>query len=72
MNAELARGVMERSRKVRVCVAGHAHWNDTRVVNGIPYLTVLSASESLWTNDEASRAWAMLSLSDTIKLEASG
>jgi 3',5'-cyclic-AMP phosphodiesterase len=72
VNALLARGVIERSGRVRVCVAGHAHWNDARVVNGIPYLTVLSACESYWTPNEASRAWAMLTLSDTIKLEVFG
>lgn len=71
-NAEAARAIMEQSGKVRVCVAGHAHWNDARTVNGIPYLTILSASESYWTPGEPSRAWGLLELGDTIKLEVFG
>jgi 3',5'-cyclic-AMP phosphodiesterase len=71
-NASAARAVLEQSGKVRVCVAGHAHWNDVRIVNDIPYVTVLSASESLWTPGEPSRAWALLELSESIKLEVFG
>jgi 3',5'-cyclic-AMP phosphodiesterase len=71
-NAAAARAAMEASGRVRVCVAGHAHWNDLRTVNGIPYVTVLSALESHWTAHQPSRAWALLELGNTVKLEVFG
>jgi 3',5'-cyclic-AMP phosphodiesterase len=71
-NADAARAIIEQSGKVRVCVSGHAHWNDTRTVNGIPYLTVLSASESHWTGSQPSHAWALLDLGETVRLEVYG
>jgi 3',5'-cyclic-AMP phosphodiesterase len=71
-NAAAARHAMEASGKVRLCVAGHAHWNDRRTVNGIPYITVMSASESHWTSGRASRAWALITLGQAIRLEVFG
>ena len=87
VGADAARAIMEASgngsggnglgsngsgSKVRLCVSGHAHWNDHRVVNGIPYITLLSATESHWTAPAPSRAFAFLSLSDEIMLEVRG
>ncbi len=37
---EAARRVMERSRRVKLTVSGHAHWNHRVTVGGIPYLTL--------------------------------
>ncbi len=70
--ADAARAMLERSPNVRLCVSGHAHWNDHRVVNGIPYITLLSATESHWTTPSPSRAYAILSLSDEISVEVRG
>ena len=64
--------MMQTSGKVRLCVSGHAHWNDHRLVQGIPYITLLSATESHWTTPLPSRAYALLSLSDEIRLEVRG
>ena len=72
LGSDAARALLERSGKVRLCVSGHAHWNDHRVVNGVPYITLLSATESHWTAPLPSRAFAFLSLSDQIKLEVRG
>lgn len=71
-NAEAARRAMESSAKVCLCVAGHAHWSDHRRVNGIPYITVMSATESHWTPGQPSRAWALLELGHTVRLEVFG
>lgn len=70
--ADAARSLIERSGKVRLCVSGHAHWNDHRVVGGIPYITLLSATESHWTAPLPSRAFAFLTLGDQIRLEVRG
>ena len=67
-----ARAIIEESGKVRLCVSGHAHWSDHRIVNSVPYITLLSATESHWTAPLPSRAYAFLSLSDEIRLEVRG
>ena len=72
VGADAARAIIGQSGKVRLCVSGHAHWNDHRVVQGIPYITLLSATESHWTAPSPSRAFTFLSLSDEIKLEVRG
>ena len=72
VGADAARVILEASGKVHLCVSGHAHWNDHRVVNGIPYITLLSATESHWSAPLPSRAFALLSLSDGIRLEVRG
>jgi 3',5'-cyclic-AMP phosphodiesterase len=70
--AQAARAIMEASGKVQLCVSGHAHWFDEREVGGIRYVTLLGATESQWTNGDASGAWAMLELNGSIKLEVFG
>ncbi len=72
LGAGAARAILEQHPLVRLCVSGHAHWNDHRVVGSIPYITLLSATESHWTAPLPSRAYAFLSLSDEIKLEVRG
>jgi 3',5'-cyclic AMP phosphodiesterase CpdA len=57
---------------VRVCINGHAHWNDLRVVNGIPYVTLLSATESYWSRPDPSRAWALVTLGERITVIVHG
>lgn len=76
-NAALVRGVLERINaerpdKVRLCINGHAHWNDVRMVGGIPYVTVLSLSESVLTGGQPSKSWAWLELGETIRLKIHG
>lgn len=70
--AEHARAIIKKSGKVRLCVSGHAHWFDHRVVDGTPYLTLLGPTESHWSNGEASEAWSMLHLDCRISLEQFG
>ena len=72
VGADAARTIIERSGKVRLCVSGHAHWNDHRVVASIPYITLLSATESHWSAPLPSRAFALLTLGDGIRLEVRG
>ncbi len=70
--ADVIRGILEQSAKVRLCVSGHCHWFDARQVNGIDYLTLLGPTESHWTNGEASGAWTLLELSDVITVQQFG
>jgi hypothetical protein len=70
--ADAARAVIEASKRVRVCIAGHAHWNDLRTVNGIPFVTLLSATESYWSRPEPSRAWALFTLAERIHVDVYG
>lgn len=70
--AELARAVLERSGRVRLCVSGHAHWNDVRTVNGVPYLSVQGLTESWASGGRAAGAWAWLELGETIRVRVKG
>ncbi len=70
--ADAARTIIEQSGKVQLCVSGHAHWFDERVVGGVRYVTLLSTTESHWTGGDASGAWAMLELNGSISLEVFG
>lgn len=70
--SERARAILERAGVVRLCVSGHAHWNDLRRVNGIPYLTVQSLTETGYTAGTAAGAWTLLELGRTIRATVHG
>ncbi len=70
--SELAREIMVNSGKVKLCISGHAHWFDQRLVNGIPYITLLGPTESHWSEGQACGAWTMLELGEHITLEQFG
>jgi 3',5'-cyclic-AMP phosphodiesterase len=71
-NHEKARKILEDSRKVKICVSGHAHWFDKRNVGGIDYITLLGPTETQWTNGTPPETWAMLELNGNPKLEVFG
>ena len=50
--------------RVALCVAGHVHWNNVSRIDGVPYLSLQSLTESFTTQDEASASWAALTLHD--------
>ena len=64
--ARQARKIMERSKKVILCVAGHVHWNTFNQINGIPYLSLHSLTESFTTPPDPSGAWAFLEIGERI------
>jgi 3',5'-cyclic-AMP phosphodiesterase len=70
--SDVARQIIEQSTKVRLCVSGHAHWFDHRIVNSIPYVTLLGPTESHWSNGEACGAWALLELGEQIEIKQFG
>lgn len=69
---EAARRVMERSRRVKLVVSGHAHWNHWVAVGGIPYLT-LDALVPLAGSQENVGNYGFLTLTDDfMQLEVFG
>lgn len=67
-----ARAIIERCRHVRLCVSGHAHWNDVQHVNAVTYLTLQSLTESWATGGLAAGAWTWLELEDVIRVFVHG
>ncbi len=70
--SDQVRRILERSPHVRLCVSGHAHWNDLRHVGNLTYLTLQSLTESWATDGIASGAWTWLELDDTIRVQVHG
>ncbi|WP_299441352.1 HAD-IIA family hydrolase [uncultured Rhodospira sp.] len=71
-HAEIRR-VIEDSRHVALCLAGHVHWNSVQTVDAVPYLTVQSLTESFTTPGRACGAWADLDIrADRVRLRVAG
>jgi hypothetical protein len=71
-NASLARDLIERSEKVIAVVSGHVHWNQLHFMDGIPYFSLQSLSETFTTHPHAAGSWGILTLGNTIELEVFG
>lgn len=71
-NAAEARDVIERSGKVILCLAGHTHWNARNTIDGIHYVTIHSLTESFTTWPHPSGAYALVQVSDDIRIEVFG
>ena len=65
-NGPAIRQVLRETGNVVACLAGHTHWNKLTVLDGIPFITVQSLTESFTTADEAAACWAMVEVSDEI------
>jgi hypothetical protein len=71
-NASLARDLIQSSEKVIAVVSGHVHWNQLYFMDGIPYFSLQSLSETFTTHPHAAGSWALLTLDDTVELEVFG
>jgi len=72
-NAGLAREVVRRSNKVSMVMAGHVHWNALNVVDGVPYVTIQSLTETFTTSPHPAAAWATLDVTgETLALQIVG
>lgn len=60
--AEIRRVIVD-SGKVKLCAAGHVHWNALHTVDGIPFLSMQSLTETCTTGDPAA-AWSTLEIAD--------
>ena len=66
------RALLQDAGTVVACVAGHVHWNNLSVIDGISYISVQSLTESFSTADTASAAWAMITLGDDLHWQTQG
>ncbi len=71
-NGDRARDVIERSGKVILCLAGHAHWNALNTIDGIPYVTIQSLTESFTTPGRACGAFGLLEIDEAIDISVLG
>jgi predicted phosphodiesterase len=71
-NGDRAREILERSGKVVLCLAGHAHWNALNTIDGIPYVTVQSLTESFTTPGRACGAFGLLEIDEAIDISILG
>lgn len=69
---EKIRDVIERSKKVILCVNGHAHWNAYHCIDGIHYITLPSLTETFPTYPKVCESWAKLSVGEDIHLRVFG
>lgn len=71
-NVDDATEVLFRHPQVVACLHGHTHQPDVTVLDGLPFLTVPSPTESFATGQEASGGWATLELGDELHFRAYG
>ncbi|MDP6833385.1 MAG: HAD-IIA family hydrolase, partial [Alphaproteobacteria bacterium] len=64
--------LIRQAGNVILCVAGHVHWNDVNLIDGIPYITVQSLSESFTTEGMAAGAWASIEVDHEIRWRTHG
>ncbi|PPR62212.1 MAG: Acid sugar phosphatase [Alphaproteobacteria bacterium MarineAlpha4_Bin2] len=60
------RRVLREAGNVVLCVAGHVHWNKANTVDGIPYLSLQSLTESFTTAPAPTGAWSTIEVGDDI------
>ncbi len=71
-NGSAIREVLRETGNVVACIAGHTHWNKLTTLDGIPFITVQSLTESFTTEGEASAAWAEVEIGEQIRWRTTG
>ena len=71
-HAREIQALIREAGNVVLCVAGHVHWNDVNLIDGIPYITVQSLSESFTTEGAAAGAWATIEVDHEIRWRTHG
>lgn len=69
---EKIRQVLNAAGNVVLCVAGHVHWNKANVVDGIPYLSLQSLTESYTTAPDPAGAWSTIEIGADIHWQCHG
>lgn len=64
--------IVQGAGNVVLCVAGHVHWNNVNIIDGIPHLSLQSLSESYTTEGQATGAWAWIELDEEIRWRTHG
>jgi HAD superfamily hydrolase (TIGR01450 family) len=66
------RRVLREAGNVVLCVAGHVHWNKANSVDGIPYLSLQSLTESFTTAPAPAGAWSTVEIGEDIHWQCHG
>ena len=66
------RRVLLEAGNVVLCVAGHVHWNKANSVDGIPYLSLQSLTESFTTAPAPAGAWSTIEIGEDIHWQCHG
>ncbi|MCP3939686.1 MAG: metallophosphoesterase-domain-containing protein [Actinomycetia bacterium] len=61
-NVDEAQRIISEAQNVALCVAGHVHWNNISRIDGVPYISLQSLTESFTTQGDACASWATLEL----------
>ncbi|MDP7548029.1 MAG: metallophosphoesterase, partial [Alphaproteobacteria bacterium] len=64
--------LLRRAGNVILCVAGHVHWNNVNLIDGIPHITVQSLCESFTTEGAAAAAWASIEVDHEVRWRTHG
>jgi 3',5'-cyclic-AMP phosphodiesterase len=67
-NRERARAILSRSRRVKAVFNGHMHLNTVEVIDGLPFVTLMSLVDAGITNGPAG-CWGELSLDEAGAVE---
>ncbi len=65
-NRKEIRGILFESQKVIAVLNGHLHWNNISHHDGIPYISVQSATENFNNDDIAANAWGVVEIKDNM------
>ena len=71
-HAREIQALIRQAGNVILCVAGHVHWNNVSLIDGVPYLTIQSLCESFTTEGEAAGAWATIEVDHEIRWQTHG
>ena len=66
------RRILREAGNVVLCVAGHVHWNKANFVDGIPYLSLQSLTESFTTAPATAGAWSTIEIGKDIHWQCHG
>ncbi len=70
--APRVRTALARARVPVACLSGHVHWNTVAQVDGIPYLTQQSLTETFTTAGEPAASWSVVTLGETLHWQVMG
>ncbi|MCP3990670.1 MAG: metallophosphoesterase-domain-containing protein [Actinomycetia bacterium] len=66
-NVSAAQQVISEADNVAVCIAGHVHWNNISRIDGVPYVSLQSLTESFTTQGDASAGWTTMELDHQLR-----
>lgn len=71
-NVDRVHEIISQAGNVAACIAGHVHWNNVTRIDGIPYLSLQSLTESYTTQGSASGGWSVIELDRRLRWRCEG